>query len=161
MQYGSRSIELCCMKCILIISVFIFSYMDLYAQTPIEDLITRYRDCSGAQCFVADNDNISPVHEAFATSPLSPIADDVTSFYILKMASAPLNMIEGFRRNIDEILRTYYTDFSADCHLGGNSHAYVSFLDKDVVSELVIYNPSLLILNDIQGEFDINSLKIN
>ena len=159
MHFVGGSLELCYMKCILIISLFIFSYMDLNAQTPIEDLIIRYKDSAGVQCFVAENEDMSQVYKAFAASPLSSIAYDVMSFYILKMSTASFDIIERFMRNVDDVLRTNYTDFSMDFPLGGESRVYVTFLNKNIISEMIIYNPALLILNDIQGEFNVKSLK--
>lgn len=132
-----------------------------FAQTPVEDLIDTYRKTDGATCMNVSGLKLSLARPALQASPLAPVASDVQMLIILHMAGTSAADKEEFERRLYQSLGSY-DHYGTHYSPNGPVEVYARYADSDYVSELVIFNPSAYVLNDIQGDFSVSALeKIN
>ena len=129
-----------------------------FAQTPVERLISRYADVSGAKVTDAKGSTMSVARVILKRTPVAALAPDVDEVDILKMGGASKQYQMKFKEDLEETLKSY--EFHGT-HEGKNGMVDIYILPsgKDVVDELVIYNPEILTLNSLQGSFTIEALK--
>lgn len=141
----------------MILCLILGSYA-IRAQTPVQDLMDRYRNVSGADYFEASGIKMVLVRPALMASPLSPLAYDVQSLRVLQMDKASEASRQKFEDALSESLLSYdkYGEHESP---NGMVMVYVMFAGKDKVSELVIFNPARCALNDIVGPFSVQSLE--
>ena len=129
-----------------------------YAQTPVEDLIDKYREYQGASCLSLSGLELLMARPAILASPLASVASDVQKLMILHMDSTSYEVRNSFETNLYGSLGVY-KQFGQYNSKNGVVEIYAKFSDADMVSELVIFNHNLWILNDIQGDFNVKSLE--
>ena len=129
-----------------------------YSQSPVEDLIGKYRGLSGASGVSLSGFELFLARPALNASPLGPVASDVQKLIVLHMGSTSPAVRNVFEKSLYGTLGAY--DKLGD-HMSANGpvEVYAKFSDVEMVSELVVYNTMLYILNDIQGEFNIKTLE--
>lgn len=129
-----------------------------FAQTPVEDLIAKYRKYSGASCMSVSGFELTLARPALMASPLAPVASDVHKLTVLHMGGVSDSVKDIFDKNLYGTLGSYDA-FGVHSSPNGDVEVYARFSDTDRVSELVIFNPTLCVLNDIQGDFNVAALK--
>lgn len=132
--------------------------LNVDAQTPVEDLIDKYREYHGATCLSLSGAELLIARPVILASPLASVVSDVQKLMVLHMSSTTDKVRSSFEANLYSTLGAYeqYGQYKS---ANGIVEVYAKFLDDNMVSELVIFNPNLWILNDIHGDFNVNSLE--
>lgn len=146
------------MKRFILLVVLSLAGVGAYSQSPVVDLVEKYKQYSGASCVDFSGFKLTLARPALRSSPLAPVASDVERLIVLHMDSVSGPVLDLFEKSLYGTLGSYES-FGEQPSPGGPVQVYARFSDSDVVCELVIYNPKLCVLNDIQGEFSMNSLE--
>jgi hypothetical protein len=146
------------MKRIYVVICLALGSVGLYAQTPVEDLIDKYRKSSGASCVSLSGFELTLARPDLQASPIGPVASDVQKLMVLHMDSTANSVRDSFEKNLYGTLGAYER-YGQHKSSNGMVEIYAKFLDEDHVSELVIFNPNLWIVNDIHGYFSLASLE--
>lgn len=127
------------------------------AQTPVEELILRYGQVSGARDFVAKGVTMTLVRGLLKNYDLAPIASEVDQLYVLRMGGASAQEQDSFMKELNETVKAYeyYGKFDGK---EGLVDIYVTRSTPETVTELVIFNPELWALNSLGGNFSVSSL---
>lgn len=127
------------------------------AQTPVEELILRYGEVSGARDFVAKGVTMTLVRGLLKNYDLAPIASEVDQLYVLRMGGASVQEQDSFMEELNDTLKAYeyYGKFDGK---EGLVDIYVTRNTPETVTELVIFNPELWALNSLGGNFSVSSL---
>ena len=70
---------------LLIIAALTLSAAMLSAQTPVEKVILKYEDASGARNFIAQGLKMTLARNLLKSTQVAPVASDVDQLYVLKM----------------------------------------------------------------------------
>lgn len=127
------------------------------AQTPVEKVILKYENVSGAKEFVAQGGRMALARSLLKRTPVAPVASDVSELAVLKMENASRQSQLLFERDLKEALKDYEYRGRQDSK-NGMVDIYVLYSGKDKVRELVIYNSAILSLNSLYGSFSVDSL---
>lgn len=127
------------------------------AQTPVEKVILKYGNVTGAKEFLAQGGRMSLARQLLKRTPVAPVAPDVNELAVLKMEGASRQLQNLFIQDLKEALKSYEYRGRQDSK-NGMVDIYVLYSDKDRIRELVIYNPALLSLNSLYGSFSVDSL---
>lgn len=125
--YRSAVGRLQIMKRLLLLALMASVGLGAYAQSPVEDLVDKYKKYSG-------------------------------KLIILHLSSASRSVQESFEKSLYSTLGAY-NRFGVHSSSHGPVQVYAKFSGSNTVTELVIFNPTLYVLNDIHGDFSVNSLK--
>ena len=126
--------------------LLVFVALPLCAQTPVEELILKYEGADGARSFNARGLSMVLARRLISSTPLAPVASDVTVVAVLKMADVDNVLDEGYK---------YYGKYPSK---NGEVEVYVSYSGPQTVDELVVYNPAIYSLNSLYGKFTSESL---
>ena len=129
-----------------------------YSQSPVEDLVEKYKSYSGAKYVDLSGFELTLARPALLASPLASVASDVDKLIILHMGGVSDSVQDSFEKSLYGTLGAY-KPFGKHSSYNGPVEVYAKFSDSDVVCELVIFNPTLYVLNDIHGEFRVSSLE--
>lgn len=146
------------MKRVVVSMCIVLMGLGLYARTPVQDLITKYCRVSGAECFEASGLKVLLARPALLATPLAPVSSDVKYLCVLQMKNASDVRRSEFEVALKEALSSY-EDYGVHDSPGGPVHVYVMVSGRNLVSELVIFNPGKCTLNDLQGSFSMNDLR--
>lgn len=126
-------------------------------QTPVEALIARYADVQGARYYSAQGIRMSMVRPMLKSTPIGPVASDVTQLDILKMQGTQPHERAQFQSALMQCLKTYdyYGKYDSK---NGVVDIYVLRTGPQTVEELVIYNPAIWSLNAFRGDFTVDAL---
>ena len=129
-----------------------------FAQTPVEAVVLKYDNVSGAKSFVAQGLRMDLARRLLASTPVAPIASDVDELAILKMEGAPQGVQKRFVSDLEDALEKYeyYGRFPSK---NGPVKVYVHYSSPGKVDELVIFNPEICSLNSLYGNFTTQSLQ--
>ena len=127
------------------------------AQTPVEKVILKYGNVTGAKEFLAQGGRMALARQLLKRTPVAPVAPDVNELAVLKMEGASRQLQNLFIQDLKEALKSYEYRGRQDSK-NGMVDIYVLYSDKDRIRELVIYNPALLSLNSLYGSFSVDSL---
>ena len=129
----------------------------LHAQTPVEKLILKYEHADGAREYFAQGGKLAFARPLLRKTPVAPIASDVTKLAVLKMQGASRQYQMMFEKDLKEALESYQYRGKQDGK-NGIVDIYVLYSGNDMIRELVIYNPAILSLNSLYGNFTVESL---
>ena len=129
----------------------------LFSQTPVEDLIIRYEDASGARNFMAQGLKMTLARKLLDATPLAPVAPDVERLYVLKMAAVTQSVRLHFVSDLHATLEKYEY-YGTHPSKNGTVDIYILRSDPETVEELVIYNPAIYSLNSLYGHFTMQEL---
>ena len=129
-----------------------------FAQTPVEAVVLKYDNVSGAKSFVAQGLRMDLARRLLASTPVAPIASDVDELAILKMEGASQGVQKRFVSDLEDALEKYeyYGRFPSK---NGPVKVYVHYSSPGKVDELVIFNPEICSLNSLYGNFTTQSLQ--
>ena len=147
----------CIYRIILTVSGLIAAAV-AFAQTPVEAVVLKYDNVSGAKSFVAQGLRMDLARRLLATTPVAPIASDVDELAILKMEGTSQGIQKRFVSDLEDALEKYeyYGKFPSK---NGPVKVYVHYSSPGKVDELVIFNPEICSLNSLYGNFTTQSLQ--
>ena len=129
----------------------------LYAQTPVETLIEKYKGTDGAKNVLVQGVRMTLARRFLENTPVAPIASDVEELAILKMGAVPQNVRLRFVSDLKTALKTYKY-YGTHPSKNGEVEVYILPSGLETVKELVIYNPALYNLNSFYGDFSVDDL---
>ena len=148
--------ERICRAIVMVLLVFV-AY-PLCAQTPVEELILKYEGADGARSFNARGLSMVLARRLISSTPLAPVASDVTVVAVLKMADVQPSVQKHFVADLDNVLDEGYKYYGKYPSKNGEVEVYVSYSGPQTVDELVVYNPAIYSLNSLYGKFTSESL---
>lgn len=129
-----------------------------YAQTPVEKVIMKYEDVSGARNFIAQGLKMTLARKFMKNTPVALIAQDVSELAILKMEDVAQSSRLGFVADLDDALKAYKYYGRRDSK-NGEVDIYLLYDGPETIEEMVIYNPVTYSLNSFYGRFTVNQLQ--
>ena len=145
-------------RIILLLFLMMMFVVNLSAQTPVQKVIIKYEDVTGARNFVAQGLRMTLARKFIKSTPLAPIAQEVDELYILKMEDVSPNIRNAFVRDIKSALRQYKY-YGTHPSKNGEVDIYILPSSSTTVKELVIYNPEIYSLNSLHGDFTYTELE--
>lgn len=142
---------------LLIIAVMTVSAAILSAQTPVEKVILKYEDASGARNFIAQGLKMTLARNLLKSTQVAPVASDVDQLYVLKMEGTSQAERLRFVSDLNEALKQY-DYYGRQPSKNGEVDVYVHYTGPDTIDELVIYNPEIYSLNSLFGHFTAQEL---
>ena len=140
------------MRYIMAFSAVLMMSFHLAAQTPVEEVVLKYEDASGARSYVAKGIAMLVARQLIKATDVAPVASDVQELAVLKMAGASPAVRLEFVSALNDAL-TQYRFYGRRPSKNGEVDVYVHFTGPETVDELVIYNPSIYSLNSLYGDF--------
>ena len=146
-----------CERVLCVLLLLTAAALAVHAQTPVEEVITKYEDVKGARCFVADGPRMVFARNLLKRTQVAPIAPDVDKLAVLKMEDAPQHSRSMFDLDLDDALKKY-DHYGKHDSQNGTVDIYILHGSGDSVKELVIFNPSIWSLNSLYGNFTVHQL---
>ena len=138
-------------KVILIISA-LFAAVSLWGGTPAQKLVEDYKDLKGVRHYSAKGAMMTVARPLMKSYSMAPLAHKVEEMYVLRMDKARPDVQEQFFNDLKLVLDSYiYAGKSDSPH--GIVDAYVHVSAPDVADELVVFNPEIMTLYSLIGEF--------
>lgn len=128
-----------------------------YAQTPVEDVISKYSTVKGSRDFIASGPGMTLARNLIRKTPLACIAPEVEVLEVLKMQNASEADIRHFEEDLLAALKSYEYYGKADAPKG-IVDIYIDRSSDGIVGELVIYNPIIYSVNSLRGELSAEKL---
>lgn len=143
----------------LFISVLMLTVCcSLFAGTPAEDVVEKYKDMKGARNLVARGIMMKMARPLMKDYQIAPLAHKVEELSVLRMDKTSPEIRQQFLKDLYEALSKYEYGGKSDTK-DGIVDAYVHISGSDVADELVVYNPELCILYSCSGEFTRSELE--
>ena len=143
---------------VMVMVLLFFAALPLCAQTPVEELIQKYESADGARSFNAHGLSMALARKLISSTPVAPIASDVTEVAVLKMAAVQPSVQKHFVSDLDKVLDEGYKYYGKYPSKNGEVEVYVRYSGPQTVDELVVYNPAIYSLNSLFGKFTSESL---
>ena len=141
-----------CMKKAIIISIALLATFNLWAGTPAQKLVDDYKDLKGVRHYAAKGAMMTVARPMMKSYSMAPLAHKVEEMTVMRMDKARPDVQEQFFKDLKVVLGTYiYAGKSDSPH--GIVDAYVHVASPDVADELVVYNPEIMTLYSLIGEF--------
>lgn len=144
-------------RILLLLTALLLTAAQTYAQTPIEKLIIKYCNISGAKEISASGSKMAVARVMMKHTPVAPVAEDVDKVSILKMAGASRQSLEMFENDLQKVLKSYEY-YGTQEEPNGKVDVYVMRSGTSVIKELVVYNPENHTLNSFYGSFPLDAL---
>ena len=144
-------------RIMLLLTALLLTAAHAYAQTPIEKLIIKYGNISGAKEISASGSQMAIARVMMKHTPVAPVAGDVDKVYILKMAGASDESLDKFESDLQKVLKSYEY-YGTQEEPKGKVDVYVMRSGTSVIKELVVYNPENHTLNSFYGTFPLDAL---
>lgn len=143
--------------------IIIFIFLSLsaigtaYAQSPIEEVFTRYENVKGSRDFIASGKEMTLARSLIRRTPLALIAPEVDVLEVLKMQNASKSDIDDFVKELETAFAHYKYYGKAETK-NGLVDVYYTLNDAKNIGELVIYNPAIYSLNILKGNISASAL---
>lgn len=146
------------MKRLIIILICFCAAGAAFAQTPVEKVITKYAGTKGSKDFIASGGEMILARSLIRKTPLAAIAPDVDVLEVLKMQNAPDDILNDFEKDLKAALASY--DYYGKTQgKNGLVNIYITRSGKDIIDELVIYNPEIHSVNSLKGTISATKLQ--
>ena len=146
------------MKRILTIITSILAAVSLYAGTPAEELILSTTDVKGVQVIEGKGFVMKFARAAIRKTPMKPLADQVTEVTVCKIDKASPDFIKEFTSELRKVLKGYQFYGVKPGEEGDPVEVYGNYPDKNIVREIVVYNPDNHSLFSLRGEYTVEEL---
>lgn len=146
------------MKRFLTIITSILAAVSLYAGTPAEELILSKKDVKGVQVIEGKGFVMKFARAAIRKTPMKPLADQVTEVTVCKMDNASPDFIKEFTSELRKVLKGYQFYGVKPGEEGHPVEVYGNYPDKNIVREIVVYNPDNHSLFSLRGEYTVEEL---
>ena len=140
------------MKKVIIIFVALLATVSLWGGTPAQKLVDDYKERDGVRHYVAKGAMMTVARPLMKSYSIAPLAHKVEEMYVLRVDKADADIQEQFKKELDSVLATYQYAGKSDT-TRGIVDAYVHVASPQVADELVVYNPKLMSLYCLIGEF--------
>lgn len=134
------------------------SAMSLSAETPVQSLVSEYKDFKGVKDFIVGGNMMNMVRPMLRYYTIGPIASDVTGMSILNMSKSSIEVLSSFEDSLQKVLSSYHYAGKTQTP-NGLVDTYVHFESSSTADELVIYNPKILALYSLVGQFKVVDLQ--
>ena len=148
---------ICMLKKIAIVLYACLVAFNAYSQTPVEKVIIKYEDVSGARNFIAQGLRMTLARKLLKSTPVAPIASEVDELAVLKMEGTSQKVRLDFVADLDHALKSY-DYYGKQQTKNGEVDIYILRCGPDSAEELVIYNSGIFSLNSLHGDFTIEEL---
>ena len=146
------------MKRFLTIITSILAAVSLYAGTPAEELILSKKDVKGVQGIEGKGFVMKFARAAIRKTPMKPLADQVTEVTVCKIDNASPDFIKEFTSELRKVLKGYQFYGVKPGEEGHPVEVYGNYPDKNIVREIVVYNPDNHSLFSLRGEYTVEEL---
>lgn len=146
------------MKRFLTIITSILAAVSLYAGTPAEELILSKKDVKGVQVIEGKGFVMKFARAAIRKTPMKPLADQVTEVTVCKIDNASPDFIKEFTSELRKVLKGYQFYGVKPGEEGHPVEVYGNYPDKNIVREIVVYNPDNHSLFSLRGEYTVEEL---
>ena len=146
------------MKRILTIITSILAAVSLYAGTPAEELILSTTDVKGVQVIEGKGFVMKFARAAIRKTPMKPLADQVTEVTVCKIDKASPDFIKEFTSELRKVLKGYLFYGVKPGEEGDPVEVYGNYPDRNIVREIVVYNPDNHSLFSLRGEYTVEEL---
>ena len=146
------------MKRIVLIFLALMLVSSAWGGTPVEDIVLKYKDVKGAKSLIAQGFVMKMARPLLKSYSIAPLADKVQGMSVLRMDKVDVEDREVFLDDMNKCLSLYVYVGKSDSP-NGVVDAYVHLSAPDVADELVVYNPKLVALYSLKGEFTAEELQ--
>lgn len=145
------------MKKIIFAVISAFVTLTLFAGTPAEEVVEKYKEMKGARNLVAKGVLIKMARPLMKDYQIAPLAHKVEELSVLRIDKADPVIREQFLKDLQIVLDQYmYAGQSVTRN--GIVDAYVHLARPDVADELIVYNPKIYALYSVSGTFTAEEL---
>ena len=145
------------MKKIIFTVISAFVTLTLFAGTPAEEGVEKYKEMKGARNLVAKGVLIKMARPLMKDYQIAPLAHKVEELSVLRIDKAEPVIREQFLKDLQIVLDQYmYAGQSVTRN--GVVDAYVHLARPDVADELIVYNPKIYALYSVSGTFTAEEL---
>lgn len=145
------------MKKIIFTVISAFVTLTLFAGTPAEEVVEKYKEMKGARNLVAKGVLIKMARPLMKDYQIAPLAHKVEELSVLRIDKADPVIREQFLKDLQIVLDQYmYAGQSVTRN--GIVDAYVHLARPDVADELIVYNPKIYALYSVSGTFTAEEL---
>lgn len=145
------------MKKIIFTVISAFVTFTLFAGTPAEEVVEKYKEMKGARNLVAKGVLIKMARPLMKDYQIAPLAHKVEELSVLRIDKAEPVIREQFLKDLQIVLDQYmYAGQSVTRN--GVVDAYVHLARPDVADELIVYNPKIYALYSVSGTFTAEEL---
>jgi hypothetical protein len=140
------------MKRLITLVFAVFSVCLLWAGTPAQDMVDKYKEQKGAKYYSAKGALMKMARPLMKSYSMAPLAHKVTEMYVLRMDKVRPETKSKFLYDLKKTLGHYIYAGKSDSP-NGVVDAYVHIASTDVADELVVYNPEICTLYSLIGSF--------
>ena len=145
------------MKKIIFTVISAFVTLTLFAGTPAEEVVEKYKEMKGARNLVAKGVLIKMARPLMKDYQIAPLAHKVEELSVLRIDKAEPVIREQFLKDLQIVLDQYmYAGQSVTRN--GVVDDYVHLARPDVADELIVYNPKIYALYSVSGTFTAEEL---
>ena len=146
------------MKRMITIVVALLATVGLWGGTPAQKLVDDYKELKGVRHYSAKGAMMTMARPLMKAYSMAPLAHKVEEMYVLRMDKARSDVQQQFFNELNTVLGSYiYAGKSDSPH--GIVDAYVHVSAPDIADELVVYNPEIMTLYSLIGEFTSEELQ--
>lgn len=140
------------MKKIFLSIMMILCVSALFASTPAEGLVQKYKDAKGARDLVAGKTLLRLVRPMMEDYQIAPIAHKVEQLAVVRLDKSSQEVKDRF---LNDLKNTFsrYSYGGQSVTKNGTVDVYVHMISDNLADELVVYNPEIFALYSLNGSF--------
>ena len=140
------------MKKIFLSILMILCVSALFAATPAEGLVQKYKDAKGARDLVAGKTLLRLVRPMMEDYQIAPIAHKVEQLAVVRLDKSSQEVKDSF---LNDLKNTFsrYSYGGQSVTKNGTVDVYVHMISDNLADELVVYNPEIFALYSLNGSF--------
>ena len=140
------------MKKIFLSIMMILCVSALFAATPAEGLVQKYKDAKGARDLVAGKTLLRLVRPMMEDYQIAPIAHKVEQLAVVRLDKSSQDVKDRF---LNDLKNTFsrYSYGGQSVTKNGTVDVYVHMISDNLADELVVYNPEIFALYSLNGSF--------
>ena len=140
------------MKKIFLSILMILCVSALFAATPAEGLVQKYKDAKGARDLVAGKTLLRLVRPMMEDYQIAPIAHKVEQLAVVRLDKSSQEVKDRF---LNDLKNTFsrYSYGGQSVTKNGTVDVYVHMISDNLADELVVYNPEIFALYSLTGSF--------
>ena len=140
------------MKKIFLSIMMILCVSALFAATPAEGLVQKYKDAKGARDLVAGKTLLRLVRPMMEDYQIAPIAHKVEQLAVVRLDKSSQEVKDRF---LNDLKNTFsrYSYGGQSVTKNGTVDVYVHMISDNLADELVVYNPEIFALYSLNGSF--------
>ena len=140
------------MKKILSLMMMLLCVSSLFAATPAEQLVDKYKEVKGARNLIAGKTVVRLVRPMMKDYQIAPLAHKVEELSVLRVDKTSPEVRAKFLKDLKKVFDQYVFGGQSVTR-NGTVDAYVHMTSEDTADELVVYNPKLYALYSVSGIF--------